>query len=71
MRSDLHRLFDEGYLTVDPGTRKIAVSRRIREEFDNGRDYYKLEGVRLREPRESWARPTNENLEFQAFNVFR
>ena len=35
MRSDLHRLFDEGYLTVDPKDRCIVVSksdqRRIRE----------------------------------------
>jgi putative restriction endonuclease len=44
MRSDLHRLFDEGYLSVDPASRRIAVSKRIKEEFDNGRDYYKLEG---------------------------
>ena len=42
MRSDLHRLFDEGYMTLDPGDRRVVVSRRIREEFDNGKDYYKL-----------------------------
>ena len=71
MRSDLHRLFDDGCLSVDPATRQVLESSRIREEFDNGRDYYKLEGVRLREPRESWARLTNENPEFHAFNVFR
>jgi putative restriction endonuclease len=46
MRSDLHRLFDEGYMTVDPRDRRIVVSKRIREEFENGKDYYKFEGVR-------------------------
>jgi len=58
MRSDLHRLFDEGYLTVDPTDRCVVVSKRIREEFENGRDYYKLEGQAIREPVEAWARPS-------------
>jgi putative restriction endonuclease len=47
------------------------VSRRIKEEFENGRDYYKLESVPLREPVERWARPSSENLEYQAYHVFR
>ena len=38
MRSDLHRLFDEGYITIDPLDRKILVSGRIREEFENGKN---------------------------------
>lgn len=71
MRSDLHRLFDDGYLTVDPKHRCVLVSKRIREEFENGRDYYKLEGQVLREPTEGWAKPSLENLEYHAHNVFR
>jgi len=71
MRSDLHRLFDEGYLTVDPKDRCVVVSKRIREEFENGKDYYKLEGQVLREPNEVWAKPLAENLEFHAYSVFR
>ena len=71
MRSDLHRLFDEGYLTVDPKDRQIVVSKRIKEEFENGKDYYKLEGQVLREPNETWAKPSQDNLEFHAYNVFR
>ena len=39
LRSDVHRLFDRGYMTVTPELR-IEVSRRIREEFENGRYYY-------------------------------
>lgn len=46
LRSDLHRLFDSGYVTVTP-ERKIEVSRRIREEFENGRDYYRYHGQPL------------------------
>jgi putative restriction endonuclease len=32
LRSDLHPLFDEGYMTVDPSDRRIVISRRIKEE---------------------------------------
>jgi putative restriction endonuclease len=71
MRSDLHKLFDEGYVTVDPKDRCIVVSNRIREEFENGKDYYKLQGQVLREPNETWAKPSLENLEYHAQNVFR
>jgi len=71
MRSDLHRLFDEGYLTVDPKDRCIVVSKRIKAEFENGKDYYKLEGQMIREPNEVWAKPSQDNLEFHAYNVFR
>jgi hypothetical protein len=34
---------DLGYVTVDPGDRRIVISGRIREEFENGRDYYQLQ----------------------------
>jgi putative restriction endonuclease len=71
MRSDLHRLFDNGYLTIDPLEHRVVVSKRIREEFENGRHYYELEGMRIREPNEPWAKPGAENLEYHAHEVFR
>jgi putative restriction endonuclease len=46
LRSDLHALFDRGYLTVTDDY-KIAISRRIREEFKNGHEYYKHHGGSL------------------------
>jgi putative restriction endonuclease len=49
----------------------MVVSRRIKEKFENGKDYYKLEGQVLREPTEAWAKPSQENLDFHAYNVFR
>jgi putative restriction endonuclease len=70
IRSDLHRLFDGGYLSVDPADRRLLVSRRIRDEFENGKDYYQLEGRKLREPNALWARPGNEHLEFHFNAVF-
>jgi predicted restriction endonuclease len=36
LRSDLHKLFDLSYVGVNPTTLKIEVSRKIREEFENG-----------------------------------
>lgn len=36
LRSDLHKLFDGGYITVDPNDLSVVVSRRIREEFEKG-----------------------------------
>lgn len=46
LRADLHALFDHGYLTVTPEL-KIEVSPRIKQDFDNGREYYPLHGKRL------------------------
>jgi len=46
LRSDLHKLFDKGYLTVNSDL-KIEISKRIKEEFENGRDYYKYHGENL------------------------
>lgn len=70
MRSDLHRLFDSGYLSINPMNRTIAVSKRIRDEFENGKEYYKLEGTSIREPNTLWVRPSDENLEFHYNAIF-
>jgi len=49
IRQDLHTLFDRGYMTVAPD-HHIEVSSRIRQEFDNGREYYALHGKEIRLP---------------------
>jgi putative restriction endonuclease len=49
LRRDIHSLFDAGYVTVTPDL-KFEVSRRIREEFENGRHYYSLQGQRINVP---------------------
>lgn len=46
LRSDIHTLFDRGYITVTDDLR-VEVSRRIKEEFSNGREYYKYHGSPL------------------------
>jgi putative restriction endonuclease len=46
LRSDLHILFDDGYVTVTEDL-KVEVSNRIKEEFENGREYYQYLGKPL------------------------
>lgn len=71
LRRDLHRLFDFGYLGIDPGERRILVSPRIRTEFENGRDYYALHGRPVILPRDPAALPAQEHLRYHAEHVFR
>ena len=47
LRSDLHILFDQGYFTVTPD-HHVVISKRIREEFQNGKEYYALDGKLLK-----------------------
>lgn len=47
MRADMHKLFDSGYLTITRDYR-VEVSGRIREIFENGKDYYQYHGQPLR-----------------------
>jgi putative restriction endonuclease len=46
LRSDFHRLFDLGLITVTPEM-IVEVSSRIREDWFNGKAYYRLNGQRL------------------------
>jgi putative restriction endonuclease len=61
LRADIHKLFDSGYVTVTPEY-QFEVSRRIKEEFENGRDYYALHGSRIRLPLDIAHRPAVESL---------
>jgi putative restriction endonuclease len=70
LRKDLHALFDAGYLTVDMSL-NLQVSRRIREEFENGRDYYALQGASVRLPLPPAPPPSAEYLEWHRDVKFR
>ena len=70
LRSDLHTLFDKGYITI---TNKlhVEVSPRIREEFSNGREYYALHGLKLKVlPSDLSRRPAVRFLEWHQNNCF-
>lgn len=70
MRRDLHALFDKGYVTITP-LMKVEVSRRIKEEFENGRDYYRLQGSTIHVPADPTYRPSREYLEWHNSNIYR
>lgn len=70
LRSDLHILFDRGYLTVDPQL-YVEISSRIKEEFENGREYYALHGKPLVvQPTRLFERPSPEYLDWHNQQIF-
>lgn len=70
LRSDLHKLFDLGYISVTPDF-AVEVSRKIKEEFDNGRDYYALHGQNLAViPPTDKDRPSTQFLEWHNKNIY-
>ena len=69
-RSDIHKLFDDGYVTVTPDHHFI-VSPQIREEFENGREYYRHDGSEIFVPDSPELRPDPAALEWHNENVFK
>ena len=69
LRSDLHKLFDQGYITIAPD-RRIEVSSRIREEYDNGREYYAYHGKALRSPQKPEQLVSEMNLDWHNQHVY-
>jgi putative restriction endonuclease len=70
LRRDLHTLFDDGYVTVTPEFR-LEVSKKLREEFNNGDDYYKMHGKRIHLPATEQFVPAKESLIWHNENVFK
>lgn len=69
LRADVHRLFDAGYVTVTPDLR-FQVSRRLKDEFENGKVYYAVDGQRIAAPRSEVDRPDPDCLRWHNENVF-
>ena len=69
LRADLHRLFEQGYLTVTPKYR-LEVSDRLRDDYHNGKSYYPLRGTRISVPASEFEQPTRGLLEWHNQNVF-
>ena len=71
-RRDIHSLFDAGYVTITPDLH-FEVSRRIKQEFEDGRQYYELHGreIALPDDRTIWgSRPDRAALEWHNGNRF-
>ena len=61
LRSDLHRLFDRGYITIDEDNR-LLVGDLLKADYENGRSYYGLKGTPLALPEQPSHRPSHEAL---------
>ena len=69
LRADIHRLFDRGYVTITPDHR-FVVSARLKDEFENGRAYYKRDGKTITLPEGERDRPDPELLRWHNEHVF-
>lgn len=69
LRTDVHRLFDRGYVTFDEDMR-FVVGRRLKEEFSNGRSYYGLHGSAAAFPQDPRLTPANDAMRWHRENVF-
>ena len=71
LRSDVHKLFDTGYLTVTSNL-KVEVSKRIKEEFENGKEYYQFHGKELLFlPKQDRERPRAEFIQWHNENIYK
>lgn len=69
LRSDLHTLFDRGYVTVTDQYR-VEVSRRLKTDFDNGEEYFALHGSEITLPAKVNDRPAKTFLAWHQENRF-
>jgi putative restriction endonuclease len=71
LRMDFHRLFDAGLVTVTPDLR-VEVSPRIKEQWFNGKPYYRLHGKTLPNvPQDPANRPGSDFLNWHNENCFQ
>ena len=69
LRSDVHTLFDCGYVTITPDF-KFRVSQRLKADWDNGKPYYQLDGSRIWVPNSERERPARKELEWHSDTIF-
>jgi len=69
LRADLHRLFEQGYLSVDSDNR-LEVSDRLRADYNNGKTYFPFRGTLLTIPERASERPDPELLRWHHETVF-
>jgi len=74
LRSDIHALFDAGYVTIEYDANlesRVVVSSRLHDDFGNGKDYYPYHGRRLAVvPEKRLLQPNREYLDWHHDHVF-
>ena len=70
LRTDIHTLYDKGYITINEGY-QIEVSKRLNEDFGNGKMYYDYHGEKLfNVPNNQLELPAKEYLRWHNENIF-
>jgi len=70
LRSDVHRLFDLGYVTVTPDF-VFKVSPSLMDDYHNGREYDRYHGATVRVPTALALQPSRELLDWHGQSVYR
>ena len=70
MRSDIHRLYDLGLVTIDPDL-SFRVSPKIERDYSNGKIYYALDGRKISTPDDPDRKPDSSALDWHVQNVFQ
>lgn len=72
LRTDVHRLYDAGYLSIDPDLR-LRVSPRLRAHGWNGLEFYQkeIDGFRISPPEAAALKPNREALAWHFEERFR
>jgi HNH endonuclease len=70
LRQDIHTLFDLGYVTVT-SEYKVEISKKMKEEFENGIEYRSMHGSQIHLPKIEQFRPSAKMLEWHNENIFR
>jgi putative restriction endonuclease len=71
LRRDIHSLFDLGYVTVNADDHRFEVSKRLKEEWENGRIYYDMRGRKIATPKREEDRPDRALLRWHNDHVFQ
>ncbi|MFC1660186.1 HNH endonuclease [Gemmatimonadota bacterium] len=70
LRSDVHRLFDAGYITITPEY-QVEASRRMKDDFHDGDTYLRLNGTHIFVPEPVALRPDPAALQWHNEERFR
>ena len=71
LRSDVHTLFDRGYISVTPDHRVLVAAGKLKEDYDNGEPYVPYHGTKMLLPGNESERPSREQLEWHNDTIFR
>lgn len=70
LRSDMHILFDKGYMTVT-NDHRVEVSQRLKQEYENGKVYYAFHGSKLQNiPNKLEDLPYNDYLQWHQQEIY-